>query len=271
MVVGPKTAAVRFTVHSSILTKIPFFDAALNGKFKEAETKIMHLPEDTPEIMAKLIEYLYTGKYTVDQDYLPSTEKEFAASRMLSSSLMGTSPCLSLTKTLPRHLLASTSANINTSPDVQTRKHILHGSTNTSISAPPDVQARNKYNLKVFHSCVFLLAEKYDVPGLLSLAASETRAVSIHNEWEMLEYWLFVYESSGPQSALRIANNLSGDLRGTRFSYDIKGMKEWILRLWACDGGAKGSRNETSKFLECLRESPELARDCLVLIAGAIK
>ena len=254
----------------------------------------MHLPEDTPEIMAKLIEYLYTGKYTVDQDYLPSTEKEFAASRM---SAVGTPPFLSPTKTFPRHLLGSTSASTNTSlgplgaqardffslgstntsvntsgsPDAQTRKSGLLSSTNISINKSPDVQARNKYNLKVFHSCVFLLAEKYDVPGLLSLSASETRAVSIYNEWEMLEYWLFVYEFSGPQSALRIANNLSGDLRGTRFSYDIKGMKEWILRLWAGDGGAKGSRNEKSKFLECLRESPELARDCLVLIAGAIK
>ena len=199
----------------------------------------MHLPEDTPEIVAKLIEYLYTGKYTVDPGYLPSTEKEFEASQTLLSSSAGNS-----TETISRH---------------------LSGPTNTTIN---DVQASRKYFLKIFHTCVFILAEKYDVPGLLHLAGIESRAIRVSNDWELLEYWRFVYKSSGPQSALRIANTLSG-LEDRMFGFDINSTRIWILKLWASEGGAKGSRNGESTLLECLRESPELARDFLIFIAGA--
>lgn len=195
----------------------------------------MHLPEDTPEIVAKLIEYLYRGKYTVDLKYLPSIEKEFTASWEFLSSLVGTSIPIA---TLPTHL-----------------------------SKPQDVRARNIYNLKIFHTCVLILAEKYDVPGLLRLSAAESRAITFSNEWESLAYWRFVYQSSGPQSVLRITNNLDSP-KENPFSYDINSMKAWILRLWRGEGGAKGSRNGQSKFLECLKESPELARDFLVIISG---
>ena len=142
--------------------------------------------------------------------------------------------------------------------------------TNASMNSPLDFRTQNEYNLKVFHTCVFILAEKYDVPELLRLSAAASRAITIFNEWQRLGYWLFVYNSSGPQSALRIANCLSG-LENNKFCYDIKGMKDWIVKMWDGEGGAKGSRNGKSKFLECLRESPELARDCLVLVSGASK
>lgn len=201
----------------------------------------MHLPEDTPEIVAKLIEYLYTGKYTVDHKYLPSIEKEFTASWGFLSSLSETSIPIA---TLPTHL-------------------------SKPMIAPQDFRARNTYNLKIFHTCVLILAEKYDVPGLLRLSAAESRAITFSNEWETLAYWRFVYQSSGPQSVLRIANNLDSPKENT-FSYDITVMKALILRLWRGEGGAKGSRNGQSKFLECLKESPELARDFLVIISGGL-
>lgn len=46
------------------LCKLPFFTAALHGGFREATEKAISMPEDRPDVISALIEYLATGSYT---------------------------------------------------------------------------------------------------------------------------------------------------------------------------------------------------------------
>lgn len=59
---------VQFHVHEDTLTKLAFFQAALQGKFKEALEKTIAMPEDDPSKISSLIEFLYTGNYTYTYD-----------------------------------------------------------------------------------------------------------------------------------------------------------------------------------------------------------
>lgn len=54
----------QYHVHQDTLCKLPFFQAALQGGFKEASEKAIVMPEDDPNSVAALIEFLYTGNYT---------------------------------------------------------------------------------------------------------------------------------------------------------------------------------------------------------------
>lgn len=58
------TEKTEFRVTEDILCQLPFFQAALQGGFKEASEKLITMPEDEPETVSALIEFLYTGGYT---------------------------------------------------------------------------------------------------------------------------------------------------------------------------------------------------------------
>jgi len=50
-------------VHESFLTsRSEFFRRALNGNWQEAETRVIKLPDDDPEIVALYINFVYTGQ-----------------------------------------------------------------------------------------------------------------------------------------------------------------------------------------------------------------
>lgn len=53
-------------IHAShgILCQLPFFRAALEGKFREATEKKIRMPDDELQSVAALVEFLYTGHYT---------------------------------------------------------------------------------------------------------------------------------------------------------------------------------------------------------------
>lgn len=59
---------VKYHVHEDTLCKLPFFKAALQGKFKEASENAIAMPEDDPSGVAAVIEFLYTGNYTYSYD-----------------------------------------------------------------------------------------------------------------------------------------------------------------------------------------------------------
>lgn len=59
---------VEFNACESALCTLPFFRAAFQGGFKEASEKKITMPEDEPEIVAALIEFLYNGQYTYTYD-----------------------------------------------------------------------------------------------------------------------------------------------------------------------------------------------------------
>jgi hypothetical protein len=52
-----------FAAHEDVLCLSPFFAAACRGKFLEAESKRINLPDEEPEIFSCVLEYLYKGDY----------------------------------------------------------------------------------------------------------------------------------------------------------------------------------------------------------------
>lgn len=51
-------------VSQEILCRLPFFRAALQGNFREASEQAINMPEDEPQDVIALVEFLYTGRYT---------------------------------------------------------------------------------------------------------------------------------------------------------------------------------------------------------------
>lgn len=64
--VGPD--AVVFHAYEATLCRVPFFRAALQGQFREATEKKILIPEEKPEIISALVEYICTGNYTYMHD-----------------------------------------------------------------------------------------------------------------------------------------------------------------------------------------------------------
>lgn len=56
--------ATVFHASQDILCRLPFFRAALQGEFREAADRRITMPEDEPQTVAALLEFLYTGSYT---------------------------------------------------------------------------------------------------------------------------------------------------------------------------------------------------------------
>ena len=52
-----------FAAHEDVLCRSSYFAAALKGKFLDGSTKKVELPEEEPEILSCILEYLYKGDY----------------------------------------------------------------------------------------------------------------------------------------------------------------------------------------------------------------
>jgi len=52
-----------FAAHEDVLSLSPFFRAALKGQLLEANMKKVDLPDEEPEILSCILEYLYKGDY----------------------------------------------------------------------------------------------------------------------------------------------------------------------------------------------------------------
>ena len=61
LVVGPDQRL--FAAHEEVLCLSPFFDAALKGYYWGNESKKVVLPEEMPEVLSSILEYLYKGDY----------------------------------------------------------------------------------------------------------------------------------------------------------------------------------------------------------------
>jgi len=61
LIVGPERRI--FAAHEDVLSRSPFFAAALKGQFLEASMKQVDLPDEEPEIISCILEYLYKGDY----------------------------------------------------------------------------------------------------------------------------------------------------------------------------------------------------------------
>ncbi|KAI9743416.1 MAG: hypothetical protein M1835_002924 [Candelina submexicana] len=61
--VGPNEQL--FEVHKTVLCQSPVFAAMCSSKFKEAHDKHVKLPEDDPEDVGKLVQYLYAQDFGI--------------------------------------------------------------------------------------------------------------------------------------------------------------------------------------------------------------
>ncbi|QKX62974.1 uncharacterized protein TRUGW13939_10142 [Talaromyces rugulosus] len=52
-----------FAAHEDVLSRSAFFDAALKDQFLESSGKRVDLPDEEPEILSCILEYLYKGDY----------------------------------------------------------------------------------------------------------------------------------------------------------------------------------------------------------------
>ena len=59
--IGPEQRL--FAGHEDILCRSPFFEAACKGQFYESNTRRINLPEEAPEVLSAVLEYLYKGDY----------------------------------------------------------------------------------------------------------------------------------------------------------------------------------------------------------------
>lgn len=64
---------VTFYAYEDIICRLSFFRAALQGGFCEAADKIVKMPEDEPDTVASLLEFLYVGSYTYTFDGADAT------------------------------------------------------------------------------------------------------------------------------------------------------------------------------------------------------
>lgn len=62
LVIGPEQRL--FAAHEDVLSHSPFFATALRGQFFEANAKRIHLPDEEPEVLSCVLEYLYKGDYS---------------------------------------------------------------------------------------------------------------------------------------------------------------------------------------------------------------
>lgn len=61
--VGENHKAEKFLIHDFLLKEhSKFFEAALNGPWKEGREKKLNLPDDEPDVFGAYVEYLFTGK-----------------------------------------------------------------------------------------------------------------------------------------------------------------------------------------------------------------
>lgn len=61
LIVGPNE--LLFPVHQGILSASPYFDAAIKEQCPEDDDKQIRLPEEEPEILSCVLEFLYKGEY----------------------------------------------------------------------------------------------------------------------------------------------------------------------------------------------------------------
>ena len=67
MVIGTQGASKTWHLPKELLTKSsPFFAAALNGNFQEAQSKVVNLPEDNIGAFESFVQWLYVGEITLD-------------------------------------------------------------------------------------------------------------------------------------------------------------------------------------------------------------
>lgn len=79
---------INFYTNQDVLCRLPFFRAALHNGFRESAEKKITMPDDEPEIIAALIEFLAGGTYTYTYRPFPNTTETKNVARGAPYDLM---------------------------------------------------------------------------------------------------------------------------------------------------------------------------------------
>jgi hypothetical protein len=60
--VGPEQRL--FAGHEDILRRSPYFEQACRGQFYDGSARRINLPDEHPEVLSAVLEYLYKGDYS---------------------------------------------------------------------------------------------------------------------------------------------------------------------------------------------------------------
>ncbi|KAF8472170.1 hypothetical protein BDZ91DRAFT_791186 [Kalaharituber pfeilii] len=262
---------VTFSVHEHILIRVPFFAAALRGQFREAREKVIHLPEDDPEVLSKLIEYLYTGGYsepmTVGTAHVPLVASHPGPPIGQTQGYYNQRKADHYPPQANYTFVRCDTPTPNRALDTLSDSHsdYIHlQSACEELLLPLTPLPR-----KLFHAHVYVLGEKYDCPGLRELAARNIRACPLYKNHDRLDYWVSVYEMTGPGSALRMRSSTRAE--GEFYALEPDMTRRWVAELWKDEGergptGLGGGQRGGGKLGEACERCPDLARDLLAVV-----
>lgn len=204
---GPQITVVlrtgsKYYADEEVLCKLPFFALALREGYRETVTKVINMPDDDPELVDCLLQYLLTEEYR-----LPS------------------------------------------SMEVYTTK---------------GCKKETRMRVKLFHTSVLVLADKYMCMGLSRLAALNLRKIVL-SPMSFVNYMVSVYEMTAPGSPLRIGYFVD---HGCRDELLI------VHPQWTISSHTRASitrllelQSTEDRFVEALDKCPQLAIDLLCLIS----
>ncbi|PLB43255.1 hypothetical protein P170DRAFT_514520 [Aspergillus steynii IBT 23096] len=188
-----------FRVHKVIVcAQSPFFDAACGGRFKESSESKIDLPDDDPDMIDRLFQFLYLGNYTDGEyfDELPSIPAMTEPQEVQAQ----------LSQKLERFTVAelSDSANDEDYPseeDLQSPRdndeHLEYGSLHSSHDwdrESGDEQYHENCPTQLFTSLrMYVIGDKYDVPALQLLAKTRFLRTAEHH-WKTSEEFLAVLD-----------------------------------------------------------------------------
>jgi len=200
---------LRYFIQEEVLCKLKFFSIALRKGYRETFTKIIHLPEDDPELIRCLLQYLHTGNYR-----------------------------------LPASL------------DIYTNEAVSHNT-------------ESRMQVKLFHTLVLSLADKYMCAGLARVAAINVRKIFI-SPISFVDYMVSVYEMTAPGSRLRV---------GYFVDYGCKDDLLIVHPQWTISSYTRAyitrvllySKSAEAKFIAALDRCPQLAIDLVALISKGVQ
>ena len=206
---GPQITVVlrtgfKYYADEEVLCKLPFFALALREGYRETVTKVINMPDDDPELVQCLLQYLHTGEYP-----LPASVKEYEYSAK-------------------------------------------------------GCKKEARMQVKLFHTSVLVLADKYMCMGLSRLAALNLRKIVL-SPMSFVNYMVSVYEMTAPGSPLRI---------GYFVDYGYKDELLIVHPQWTISSHTRASitrllesQSTEDRFIDALDRCPQLAIDLLSLIS----
>ncbi|KAK2757280.1 hypothetical protein FQN54_004794 [Arachnomyces sp. PD_36] len=140
-----------FHVHRAVVcAQCPFFEKAIEGPFSESQTNVIILNDDGPEVVSKMITFMYTGNY----DDNPRSQDIVTRDRQVAEST-----------TLPTPA---------TSSDTEAVQSTTCEQSSSDGDSSPAVMPSDQGG--IINVRVYVLAEKYDLGSLKNLAKGKFEA-----------------------------------------------------------------------------------------------